>query len=184
MKFAINDLEFEDGEQEKIKQVFNISDKKLETFSKELIHAATFEYMRMIRNISVPSSIKDFRIERIFSMTKNCGEIVYPDEETVEKLFNLVDGSGKTVLNSVQAKHRYDLNEEFKKVIREIFKESNSRESDDDDCTLEIKNPSIVTKLNTILAREKPGLCKIKPSKTEAGIYHCRQDTMDFFMKY
>ena len=183
MKFIIENLELSTSEKEIVARTLKLKDDEVEDFVKKMIKAAANEYLRMALKISIPARIETFRQERMYNLLKECFSNAYPNELVVESFFGIF-GKGRKLIKETLYNYRDELTEIFNSSISEILNNAEETEEENYETIiykLEVKNPDIIKELNLIIEREGIGKIKISASpKKEAGIYYCRQDTLDF----
>lgn len=153
---------------------------RLKNMLKKMAEASFNEYKRMFTGVSIPNTISEFRLERMYNLLMHYFKTASPDEEIIGTLLHTSNSTSKQLIKNTYARHKFDLSEKLKQTVRSIL-EQNNNHSNSKSNYLEITDSCIVDFINLIITKEKPGLTKLHQGKDhKACIYICPQDTYEF----
>lgn len=153
---------------------------RLKNMLKKMAEASFNEYKRMFTGVSIPNTISEFRLERMYNLLMHYFKTASPDEEIIGTLLHTSNSTSKQLIKNTYARHKFDLSEKLKQTVRSIL-EQNNNHSNSKSNYLEITDSCIVDFINLIITKEKPGLTKLHQGKDhKACIYICLQDTYEF----
>ena len=153
---------------------------RLKNMLKKMAEASFNEYKRMFTGVSIPNTISEFRLERLYNLLMHYFNTAAPDEEIIGTLLHTSNSTSKQLIKNTHARHKFDLSEKLKQTVCSIL-EQNDNHSDSKSNYLEITDSCIVDFINLIITKEKPGLTKLHQGKDhKACIYICQEDTYKF----
>ena len=153
---------------------------RLKNMLKKMAEASFNEYKRMFTGVSIPNTISEFRLERLYNLLMHYFKTASPDEEIIGTLLHTSNSTSKQLIKNTHARHKFDLSEKLKQTVCSIL-EQNDNHSDSKSNYLEITDSCIVDFINLIITKEKPGLTKLHQGKDhKACIYICQEDTYGF----
>ena len=153
---------------------------RLKNMLKKMAEASFNEYKRMFTGVSIPNTISEFRLERLYNLLMHYFKTASPDEEIIGTLLHTSNSTSKQLIKNTHARHKFDLSEKLKQTVRSIL-EQNNNHSNSKSNYLEITDSCIVDFINLIITKEKPGLTKLHQGKDhKACIYICQEDTYKF----
>ena len=147
-----------------------------------MAEASFNEYRRMLTGVSVPNTLVEFRLERMYNLLMFYFNSAYPDEEIAGNIFRIPDNSCKTLIKNTLSRNRFDLRDKFEKTIRAILdKKMEYKKVKPKVYYFEIADSGIVNEINQIIAKEQPGRKKLySGNDNQAGVYFCTEDTFNF----
>ena len=179
------DIDLSEFEQKLLVQYLNCTDTdtdpdRLKNMLKKMAEASFNEYKRMFTGVSIPNTVSEFRLERMYNLLKHYFNTAAPDEEIIGTLLHTSNSTSKQLIKNTHARHKFDLSEKLKQTVCSIL-EQNDNHSDSKSNYLEITDSCIVDFINPIITKEKPGLTKLHQGKDhKACIYICQEDTYEF----
>lgn len=181
------DIDLSEFEQKLLVQYLNCTDTdtdtdpdRLKNMLKKMAEASFNEYKRMFTGVSIPNTVSEFRLERMYNLLMHYFKTASPDEEIIGTLLHTSNSTSKQLIKNTHARHKFDLSEKLKQTVCSIL-EQNDNHSDSKSNYLEITDSCIVDFINLIITKEKPGLTKLHQGKDhKACIYICQEDTYEF----
>lgn len=170
---------FEANEEERLKKIFKDEfDEELEDTLSKIVFAALEEYKEMFIGKGVPSPRNEILEHRLFYLIKRYyPENKFPSETEVSTLFQLTPAKSRNLIRSVLIKFKYQLQENFKKALKNtIINDKNPKKDDnnDDMCKLYIPSDNVIEELNRIIekrAKKNTDLDKIRKYPNSSRIY-------------
>lgn len=146
-----------------------------------IAQAALAEYLDMILGRHTPTRASEVRERRLLHLLKYYYRDTLPAEAQVCTLFQLTEAESRTLLRSVRAKYRQDVETELYETIQQTLSRA---ESKDGEWQVVIQSENVLEELRQVLNREGPSFQPIAKVRNSACVYAIAADTFDLLCRH
>jgi len=143
-----------------------------------LARAAVNEYVNLLEGTSIPSTINEFRVERLYCLIKHNCFAGLPSEYVVAKYFHITETQARTLLRNTLARYREDLRQTKYDEIKAILANAEKAEKEDLGYEVVINSKVILEEIKDLVAMNWPTLPKIT-KKRDSSLYVIKPDTYE-----
>ncbi len=144
----------------------------------KLARAAVNEYVNLLEGTSIPSTINEFRVERLYCLIKHNCFAGLPSEYVVAKYFHITETQARTLLRNTLARHREDLRQTKYDEIKAILAAAERAEEENLGYEVVINSKVILDEIKDLVAMNWPTLPKIT-KKRDSSLYLIKPDTYE-----
>lgn len=159
-----------------LKRVLNADDDSLPLALERVAMAAMEEYLEMVLGKQLPTRADEIRERRLFYLLKHYFTGRIPDELEVASLFQLTEGSSRSLLRNTLTKYRFDLETQTLDTIRMLLE---SAEEGNDTYHIVVRSEAILDEMKRVVSAKAPQLEQISKVRNSAGVYSFPKDTYE-----
>lgn len=184
IEITLPDNYFTNDEREKLQVLLEATDDaEFANALGKVVLAGLDEYKSMFLGMGLPSRADEIRQHRLFYLIKRYFVRRLPSEAEVSSMFQLTQSQSKSLIRSVMARFRYELEEEIRNTLVEHIKRAEIN-NDAGEYRIVIHSDNVLDELNRIIGSIAPNLDQIKKVRNTSRTYAISEDSYEALKRH
>ena len=184
IEITISDDYFTEDEREKLYDLLEATnDADFADSLNRIILAGLDEYKSMFLGMGLPSRADEIRQHRLFYLIKRYFINRLPSEAEVSSMFQLTQSQSRSLIRSVMARFRYELEDEIRNTLVEHVRRAELN-NDMQEYRVVIHSDNVLDELNRIIGSIAPNLDQIKKVRNTSRTYAISEDSYDALINH